>query len=106
MREQYGMNHFTLSWNLAGSRNNSKTFAITGDCCNAKKDSCSSLPITDCSRPYENSLNSYISYEKFSLDSVEKAFSLCKPRYFLAVLDIQCLPLGISASVTQTTAGF
>ena len=54
-----------------------------------KKDSAVPRPITDCSRPFGDSLNSYISTEKFSFVSVEAATALCKPGSFMAIVDIK-----------------
>ena len=54
-----------------------------------KKDSLVPRPITDCSRPYDNSLNSYMQTEKFCFSTVEQAILASKPFNYYAIVDIE-----------------
>lgn len=46
-------------------------------------------PITDCSRPHYDSLNSYMEPEKFSLETFDSALALCTASCFFAVVDLK-----------------
>ena len=46
-------------------------------------------PITDCSRPLYDPLNSYIVAERFSFDSIETAVSLSTPNCYYSIADIK-----------------
>ena len=54
-----------------------------------KKDSSTPRPITDCSRPLHDSLNSYLTAESFTFDSVDDVLKLSQPFSFFAVVDIK-----------------
>ena len=54
-----------------------------------KKDSLVPRPITDCSRPYDNSLNSYMQTEKFCFSTVEQAVLASNPFSYYAIVDIE-----------------
>ena len=46
-------------------------------------------PITDCSMPEDNSLNSYIEIEKFTFQSIDDAVKLSSPDCFYAIVDLK-----------------
>ena len=54
-----------------------------------KKDSSTPRPITDCSRPLHDSLNSYLTAETFSFDSIDDVVNLSNLFSFYAVVDIK-----------------
>ena len=54
-----------------------------------KKDSRTPRPITDCSRPLHDSLNSYLTAESFTFDSMDDVVDLSFPFSFYAVVDIK-----------------
>lgn len=54
-----------------------------------KKGSDTLRPITDCSRPLNCSLNSFISCNKFSFDSLDDVVKSSSPNCFYSVVDIQ-----------------
>ena len=54
-----------------------------------KKDSAVPRPITDCSRPFENSLNAYLYADKFSFATIEHAVNQSTPNCFYSVIDIE-----------------
>ena len=54
-----------------------------------KKDSKTPRPITDCSRPLHDSLNSYLTAESFSFDSIDDVVNISLPFSYYAVIDIK-----------------
>ena len=54
-----------------------------------KKNSTTPRPITDCSRPFHDSLNSYLSADTFTFDSIDDVVNLSHPFSFYAVVDIK-----------------
>ena len=46
-------------------------------------------PITDCSRPFYDPLNSYITTKPFSFESIDTAVSLSSPNCYYAIADIK-----------------
>lgn len=54
-----------------------------------KKGSATPRPITDCSRPLLDSLNSYMELEPFSFESLDKALSLSGLGTFYAIVDLK-----------------
>lgn len=54
-----------------------------------KKGSNALRPITDCSRPFSCSLNSFIVAEPFKFETIDDAVALAKPNCYFAVVDIK-----------------
>ena len=54
-----------------------------------KKGSSTPRPITDCSRPLHDSLNSYLTALPFTFESIDDVVTLSKPFSFYAVVDIK-----------------
>ena len=54
-----------------------------------KKDSKVPRPITDCSRPFTNSLNSYLYADKFNFCGIDQAVLRSKPFCYYGIVDIE-----------------
>ena len=54
-----------------------------------KSGSATPRPITDCSRPFDNPVNSYIIAEPFTFEPIDRAIALSSPGCFYAVVDIK-----------------
>ena len=54
-----------------------------------KKDSTVPRPITDCSRPFNNSLNEYLYADKFSFATIDQACLKSRHGYYYAIVDIE-----------------
>ena len=71
------------------SRRQTKPLRIQSIGAVSKRDTSAFRPITDCSRPHANSLNSYIEAECFKFETVDDALLLSTPGCFYSLVDIK-----------------